>query len=257
MRGRAAFLIPKAGRAALTVVALTVVACLLGPAVTSEASASVAAGSSGSLKQAVQNSVAAATGAGSARITVQFFTGSNTGKVVQDSSLDSGKQTVAIGKGLASTLLTGGAAYISGNGAGMTSYFGLPSALVQRLAGRWISVQPTDSAYKSVTANLSLPSALAEVTPSGKLVAGKRLKVDGQQVKTIAGTAPGGGGRLTLFVSADARSLPVQAVESAGSGKSASGEIVTFSRWGEQLHVSAPSEAVPFSTLEAASSASR
>ncbi len=252
MHGRAAGRIAKTGRAGLTVVA-----CLLGLAVTTDASASVAAGSSGSLKQAVENSVAAATGAGSARITVQFFSGSSTGKVVQDSSLDSGKQTVAIGKGLASTLLTGGAAYISGNGAGMTSYFGLPSALVQSLAGRWISVQPTDSAYKSVTANMSLPSALAEVTPSGKLVAGKRLKVDGQQVKTIAGTAPGGGGRLTLFVSADARSLPVQAVESVGSGKSASGEIVTFSRWGEQLHVSAPSVAVPISTLEAASSASR
>ena len=111
----------------------------------------------GSLKQAVENSVAAATGAGSARITVQFFSGSNTGKVVQDSSLDSGKQTVAIGKGLASTLLTGGAAYISGNGAGMTSYFGLPSPLVQTLAGRWISVQPTDSAYKSVTATCPSP----------------------------------------------------------------------------------------------------
>ena len=55
---------------------LTVVACLLGLAVTSEASASVAAGSSGSLKQAVESSVAAATGAGSARITVQFFSGS-------------------------------------------------------------------------------------------------------------------------------------------------------------------------------------
>jgi hypothetical protein len=231
-------------------------ACVLSLVLTSEASASVAVAATGSVRQELKNSLTAATDAGSARITVQFFSGSTTGKVVQDSSLDSCKQTVAVGKGRASTLLTGGAAYLSGNSAGMTSYFGLPSTLIQTLAGRWISVQATDAAFESVTANLSLPAALAEVTPSGKLVAGKRLRVRGQNVRSIAGTAPGGGGRLTLFVAADARSLPVQAVESQGSGTSARGEIVTFSRWGEPVHVSAPTGAVPISVLEPASSAS-
>ena len=245
-----------ASRTSKTAGAALAVASLLGLAVTSEASAATSPGAAGSLQQVLKISTAAATTAGSARITVQFFSGSHTGKVVQDSSLDSGKQTVAIGKGLASTLLTGGAAYISGNSAGMTSYFGLPSSLVPKVAGHWISVQPSDAAFKSVTANMSLSSALSQVTPAGKLVAGKRLKVDGQRVKAIAGTAPGGGGRLTLFVSTDARSLPVQAVESVGSGKSASGEIVTFSRWGEPLHVSAPSGAIPISALQSASSAS-
>jgi hypothetical protein len=236
---------------------LTYVGCLLlGVAVTSGASASVAAGSPVSLSQSLKHSLSAATEAGSARITVQFFSGSTAGRVVQDSSLRTGKQTVAIGKELASIVLVGGAAYISGNSRGLTSYFGLPSALVPTLTGRWVSVQPTDSAFQAVTANVALPSALANVTPSGPLVAGKRSKVDGQWVRSISGEAPGGGGRLTLFITANARSLPVEAVESGGTGKSARGEIVTFMRWGEQVHVSTPTAALPLSAIQAASSPS-
>ena len=236
---------------------LTIAACLLlSLAVTSGASASVAVGASGSASQALRQSLTAATAAGSARITVQFFSGSSTGKVVQDSSLHSGEQTIAIGKALASVVLVGGAAYISGNSQGLTSYFGLPTALGPTLAGRWVSVQSTDAAFQAVTANVALSSALADVTPSGTLIAGKRLKVSGQWVKSISGQIPGGGGRLTLFVTANARSLPVQAVESSGTGKSAKGEIVTFRRWGEQVHLATPSGAIPISTLEAAASAS-
>ncbi len=234
---------------------LTLVGCLLlGLVVSPAVSASAAVGTSGSVSQALSHSLAAATKAGSARITVQFFSGSATGKVVQDSSLHSGQQTVAIGKELASTAFVGDKAYISGNSKGLTSYFGLPSAVVPTLAGRWVSVQPTDSAFQGVTANVALPSALAAVTPSGALVTGKRSKVDRQWVRSISGQAPGGGGRLTLFVAADARSLPVEAVESSGAGTSARGEIVKFSRWGEPVHVVTPSGALPLSTIQAASS---
>jgi hypothetical protein len=236
---------------------LTVVACLLlSLALESGASASVAVGTSASASQALMHSLAAATKAGSARITVQFFSGSSTGKVVQDSSLHSGEQTVATGGALASVVLVGGAAYISGNSKGLTSYFGLPSALGPTLAGRWVSLQSTDAAFHAVTANVALSSALVNVTPSGTLTAGKRLKVERQWVKSISGEIPGGGGRLTLFVTANSRSLPVEAVESSGAGKTATGEIVTFTRWGEQLHLVTPSRAIPISTLEAASSAS-
>ena len=233
---------------------LTLVGCLLlSLAVTSAASASVDRGSSGSVSQMLKRSLAAATKAGSAKISVQFFSGSTTGKVVQDSSLHSGEQTVAIGKELASTALVGGTAYISGNSKGFSSYFGLPRAVVPTLAGRWVSVLPTDSAFQGVTANVALPSALAAVTPSGTLVAGKRSKVDRQWVTSISGQAPGGGGRLTLFVAANARSLPVEAVESSRTGKTAKGEIVKFSRWGEPVHVVTPSGALPLSAIQAAS----
>ena len=226
---------------------------LLSAAVASAGSAAAATGSSGSADQTLKHSLAAAINTGSAKITVQFFSGSTTGKVVQDSSLHSGEQTVAIGKGLASTALVGGTAYISGNSKGLTSYFGLPNAVVATLAGRWVSVPPSDSAFQGVTANITLPSALAAVTPSGTLVTGKRSRVDGQWVRSISGEAPGGGGRMTLFVATNARSLPVEAVESSGVGNSVKGEIVTFSRWGEPVHVVAPSQALPVSAIRASS----
>jgi hypothetical protein len=233
---------------------LVILACLIGLSVTVGSAASVAAASTNAAQHALERSLSAAKGEGSVRITVEFFSGSTTGKVVQDSSVNSGEQTVAIGKEVASVVLVGGVAYISANGQGMTSYFGLPSSLVPTLSGRWISVHPTDSSFQAVTANVSLASALSNVTPSGTLVTGKRSRADGQPVNSVAGTAAGGGGRLTLFLAAHGRPLPVEAVESSGAGKSAKGEIVTFTRWGEQLHVSTPSGAIPISTLGAASS---
>ena len=151
--------------------------------------------SSASASQLLKQSLASATAAGSARISVQFFSGSTTGKVLQDSSLQTGKQTVAIGKEIASVVLVGGTAYISGNSLGMTSFFGMPSTLASAVAGKWISIQSTDSSFQNITANVTLASALTEVTPSGTLAAGKHTNVHGQAVKSIAGQAPGGGGR--------------------------------------------------------------
>lgn len=237
--------------------ALALVLCgLLSLATTAEASASVDAASSSSVSQSLAQALGAAKAVGSARITVQFFSGSTNGKVVQDSTLHSGKQTVAIKNELASVVLTGGTAYISGNSKGLTSYFGLPSSLVPTLTGKWVSVQPTDAAFQSLSANVALSSALANITPSGTLVAGRRQRVNRQWVKSISGEAPGGDGRLTLFVAANAAPLPVEAVETSGSGRSAKGEIVMFTRWGEHVQVPVPAGALPLSAIEAPSSAS-
>ena len=133
----------------------------------------------------------AAKSAGSARISVQFFNGSTSGRVVQDSTLHTGKQTTAIKKEVVSIVLVGGVAYISGNTKGLTSYFGLPSSLASTLTGKWVSIQPTDSFFRSVSANVDLTSALANVTPGGTLVAGKRSRIGGKQVRSIGGDAPG------------------------------------------------------------------
>jgi hypothetical protein len=230
-------------------------ACTLGIAV-APAPAGAGAGpsgtsSSGSPTAAVQQALAAATEAGSAQIAVQFFSGTTTGKVLQDSSLRTGKQTVAIGNERASVEVTGGTAYISGNDTGLTSFFGLPNALLPEVTGRWISVQPTDSAFQSIAANVTLPSALAEVKPSVPLVAGKKVRVHGQWAKTVSGTGPNGT-RITLFVASAGRPLPLEAVETSGSGSTRRGEIVTFTHWGEQVHVVKPGDVIPISVLEAA-----
>jgi carbonic anhydrase/acetyltransferase-like protein (isoleucine patch superfamily) len=235
---------------------LVLIGCvLLGAVQSPEASSALAVGAP-SAQSDLGHALSAATHAGSAHITVEFFSGTTTGRVVQDSSARSGKQTVSIGKELASVVLVGHSAYISGNRTGLTSFFGLPSAMLPGLVGHWASVQPSDAVYSEVTANVTLASALKNVTPQGTLVEGKRSKVHGQQVKSISGEVPGGGGRLILFVTTKGKPLPVEAVETSGSGTTAKGEIVTFSHWGEKVHVSPPSQSVPFSALQAVAGAS-
>lgn len=205
-------------------------------------------------QQSLTHSLNQAKKAGSARITVSFFNGSATGKVVQDSLLHTGKQTVALKNELVSVVLLAHAAYITGDSKGLTTWFGLPDALVPAAKGHWISLDSTDAAFKPATANVTLPAALANVTPSTNLTLGKRSKVDKQWVRSISGEAPGGGS-LVLFVTDDSRSLPIEAVESDGSGETARGEIVTFTRWGEKVPVTAPAGAIPLSVLETATPA--
>jgi hypothetical protein len=53
----------------------------------------------------------------------------------------------------------------------------------------------------------------------------------------------------TLFIAAEGKPLPVEAIASRGSGEEISGEIVNFSRWGEKVHVPTPTDPIPNSTL--------
>lgn len=206
---------------------------------------------SGTPNQILTSAIASAKKAGSVRVTVHFFSGQTTGELVQDSARASAEQTVAIGKERVSIVLSKGTVYFSGNTQGLVNYFGLTKAVATTLADRWISASSSDSAFPSLVAGLTLSSALKEVSPTGSVVKGKRRTVDGQTTTSLSGTGPAGVARVTLFVAAHGKSLPVEAVGSGGSAKKASGEIVTFSRWGEAVHVPVPSESIPISTLNA------
>jgi hypothetical protein len=203
--------------------------------------------------QTLKSAIASAKRAGSARVTVHFFSGKTTGELVQDSARASAEQTVAIGKERVSIVLSKGTVYFSGNTQGLVHYFGLTQAVATTLADRWVSASPSDSVFPSLAAGLTLSSALKEVSPTGSLVQGKPRTVNGQPTTSLSGTGPTGIARVTLFVAAHGKSLPVEAVGSGGSAENAAGEIVTFSRWGEAVHVPVPSESIPISTLSAGS----
>jgi hypothetical protein len=146
-------------------------------------------------------------------------------------------------------LSRGGEAYFSGNAPGLTSYFGVAKSKVPDLVGHWISVSPTDSGFQSVTAGLTLASALKEVSPSGSISKGKKKIVNGSPAISIVGTDAASGTRVLLFVSQSGKHLPVEAVESSGSGEAAAGEIVTFTRWAEKFHAPTPSGSIPISSI--------
>jgi hypothetical protein len=228
--------------------------CLLSTALASGVAGAATAPSSGPASRALKASVAAARQKGSVHVTVHFFSGKTTGALVQDSARQSAVQTVAIGKERVSILLRNGTAYFAGNVKGLTSYFGMPKTLATTLTGRWVSVSPSDSAFQSIVAGLTLASALKEASPSGSITMGKQTKVAGQLTQSISGSASSSVPPTTLFVARSGSHLPVEAVSSRGNGKGLSGEIATFSRWGEKVHVPTPANPIPLSTISAMSS---
>jgi hypothetical protein len=241
----------RSGRAVL---ALGGCGCILANiAVAAAAYGATPAERSATATQILKSAIASAQKAGSARVTVHFFSGQTAGELVQDSTRASAEQTVAIGKERVSIVLSEGTVYFSGNTKGLVNYFGLTKAAAATLADRWVSASSSDSAYPSLAAGLTLSSALKEVSPTGSIVRGKPRTVDGRLTTSLSGTGPAGITRVTLFVAADGKSLPVEAVGSGGSAEKASGEIVTFSRWGEAVRVPVPSESIPISTVSAGS----
>jgi len=222
---------------------------LIHAAVASNASAAPPQGPSLSPSQLLTTSLASASGEGSVRVTVHFFSGKVTGELVQDSARLTAEQTVAIGKERVSIVLIGRNAYFVANKLGLSKYFGLSPALAATLSGHWISVTPADWGYQSVTAGLSLAAALGEVRPTGHITEAKRKSVNNQLTIAVSGAGTSSVPRTTLFIAATGRPLPVEAVSSSGDGKTAAGEIVTFSRSGEKVRTPKPTDAIPFSTL--------
>jgi hypothetical protein len=193
--------------------------------------------------------LASARAEGSVRVTVHFFSGKTTGELIEDSARQSGVETVAIGTERVSIILLHGVAYFAGNTQGLTSYFGLPEAVATTLSGHWVSVSSTDSGYASVVAGLTLSSILKEASPAGSITKGKTKKLGGRLTASISGSGTASVQPTTLFVAAKGKPLPVEAVAGEVTGEETSGEIVTFSRWGEKVHVPTPSGAIPISAL--------
>ena len=172
----------------------------------------------------------------------------------QDSGADAGRQTFTIGSEHATVLVVGGVGYIKGNAAALTGFFGFSAALATRLAGRWISFHPGDSAggtdYQAVTAGVTLAGVDDEIRLTGPLTLTAPTAAAGQPVVGVHGHAPAGNGNPpgatgTLYVASSGRLLPVTFQVKAAVGQT----IYTFSRWGEALHLTAPPNPIPAASL--------
>jgi hypothetical protein len=212
--------------------------------------------SSNSASHLLKTAIASATQHGSVHVTVHFFSGNKTGEVVEDSALQSGVETVAIGLERVSIVLDDGMAYVTGNRQGLLSYMGLPASMATALAGQWISIPPNDRSFTSVTSELTLSSALHEVTPAGSISQGRQKTVNGPSTISVSGTGSTGQARTSLFTATKGNRLPVEAVAATGNGKAVSGEIVMFWRWGESVHTPKPPTSLRISSLTTGSASS-
>lgn len=170
-------------------------------------------------------------------------------KMSNDVGTSRGRQLITIDGAHATVLLVGGVAYIQGDAAALTNYFGFPSSDSTKEAGKWISVKSSDSGFSNVTGAVTLRSDFGQVPLSGKLTKAPITEIDGQSVIPIRGSLAGQSGSAsipgTLYVTAKGEVLPV---ELQASGKPGS-ETVTWNNWGKNVQLTVPTGAVPISSL--------
>lgn len=189
------------------------------------------------------------------------FSGTITGSsqtiaLSEDSAANSGRQTFTIdGNERANVIVLGGTSYIEGDQGALANFFGFQQADAGRLAGQWISFRPGDSGegqtYDQVTAGVTLAGVADELELTGPLTLTAPTVAGGKAVIGVHGTVPASdqdppGTTATLFVAASGRPLPVsEQINIPGTGQT----TYTFTQWGEPLHVTAPPNPVPVTSL--------
>lgn len=166
-----------------------------------------------------------------------------------DSEPGGGRQDVTMSDGGQMTvLLLSGIGYVNGNAAALSGFLGLTDAMSAQLAGHWISFSPGSPGYQQVVDGVTTSSVLREITPASPLTKTARKTVDGQAVVGVSGPAPASaqmprGSKITLYVAASGRPLPVSCLEGTGSNLT----TLNLSHWGEQVSVAPPASAIPVS----------
>jgi hypothetical protein len=173
-----------------------------------------------------------------------------------DVGASEGRQTVVGGTaGNAELLVVPGHAYVKGDAAFLKNSFGFPASFASSYAGKWISFVPSDPGYQQIVDGDTLSSALVESTPTGTLTLTPTRTVDGQTVEGVSGGLPhdisqaGAKGSVVVYVSTNPPYLPVEVVTTGSLDGQSGTTVVTFSRWGEAVAITAPGGATPISSI--------
>jgi hypothetical protein len=201
--------------------------------------------------QLLHTALADAAARGSVHQTLSEVFGTRRATYSDDVSTSSGRQAITASGGIqAHVLVLAHVAYISGNEAGLVSYFGFPAAIAKRVGNRWVSVPSSTGAYATVSAAATLSSALADITPSGQLTTTAPTTIAGQAVVGIRGRPPASlrqTGTATIYVTRSSHPLPVYVTITLAN---AAGTVTsTLSNWGERVAITAPANAIPASRL--------
>ena len=212
-------------------------------------------GSSGpaAAKAAVSRALAAAKRAGSFHY-VSESSGANVNQtIVGDAGVATGHQYITLGKGQGhfTLVLVGRTVYFKGDAAAVSSQLGVTAASAGSVAGRWVAVTAGDAPYSTLEPGITVASALSQIAFTARRVSSATL--DGHAVKRIDGSVPSTPGTnasatAALYVD-QATGLPLRFEEQVTSGTTHQGFTITFSHWREHVAETAPSGAVPYSSL--------
>lgn len=165
-------------------------------------------------------------------------------------TITSGKKT-----GHVETLLVDDVAYFRGDETGLDDFTEFGAARSKKWADTWISVTSSQAGYSDLTSALQVDSAAEQyVKLPGTLTKGSPTSISGVDVFGVnaVDTETAGKLELTMYVQTHGPTLPVEVRGVTTTTSTGGTEQVTvgFSKWGEPVTVTAPTGAVPITTIE-------
>jgi hypothetical protein len=167
-------------------------------------------------------------------------------RVIADLGVHDGVETIFDGTARVTVRVTPTHAYISGNTSGLEVIVGLKAAAVTKTGKDWLSVKVGTTQYSGLEPGITI-SSVSSVLPkaSGTTLATRDVSATKTRKATklyvlgwtekATGSSPKAS--VTLSVAAMGAELPIEEVmTSSGAYR----ESVSFSKWGEAVHVSAP-----------------
>jgi hypothetical protein len=171
--------------------------------------------------------------------------------VVGDTGASSGQQTLKLRKGTLTEDVTanliGTTGYVKANAAALINILGLTAAKAGTYANKWLSFPTSNSTLAELVGGLHNKDVATELKMSGpySLVDGKTI--GGQSTQGIKGSVSSSSGSkvpVILYVASSGTPHPIEEVTNPGKGGSAIRGQVTFSKWGEKIHLATPKGAV-------------
>jgi len=238
-------------------IVMSAAACGASNQTAGEATATVGALNGKTAVQVLSASTAAVQKAGSAHYVLTAKQGSQTQTISGDAATDEASQSVSEGSQHIQVVYVGGIAYVEGNAAGLESAMGLTAAVSATYASKWIAVHSADSPYSAIVKAVMLETTVAQLVPTGQLKFTDLTTIGGRQAIGVrgglpAGTQSGVTGTTTLYVATGKPTLPLEFQGQANMGAQHVVDIGIFTRWGQTLHLSAPTGAVAYATVSAA-----
>lgn len=208
----------------------------------------------------VRAAQAALRSAGSVHLDISSTASNGSVAYSDDATASGGRQVVTFDRtGHATILFIDGVGYLQADAQTLAGFFGMLQTQASQLAGRWISVRPGDKLggtnYDLITSGITLSSVADELTLSGTPTPTGPTTVDGQQVVGVRGPLPASdqmpaSAQDALYLTDNSLMRPVVSEISGGGVKSE----VKYSQWGEAVHLTAPANAIPASSVSSPSS---
>ena len=135
--------------------------------------------------------------------------------------------------------------YVKANAKGIKVLYGKYD---RKYANKWVSVRRAISVYRTLAEGIAFPSLLSQMPPSGPLAKSTVETIGRNRVIAISGrpnqVAQKVGGIEWFEVAAAAPHLPPRIVGHLRASHQTARIVITFSNWGHNFKIAAPSESV-------------